>query len=107
METTKEDLIKERSKARLKKEAKKKIQTTMIGALSSVEKHFGELWGGSSATPSPEQARMRNIFEELRTEILDKGNAQIRNMDSEIEAYDVNWSGYHMQLPLSPIIKGR
>ena len=41
----KEELLKERSKTRLKKEVKKRIQTTMIGALSSIEKHFGSLWG--------------------------------------------------------------
>jgi hypothetical protein len=43
---------------------------------------------------------MRDIFEELRTEILDKGNIQLRNADAEIESYDVTWKNYHINLPI-------
>tara|TARA_A100001201_G_scaffold21819_1_gene24325 strand:- start:1227 stop:1541 length:315 start_codon:yes stop_codon:yes gene_type:complete len=98
----KEELLKERSKTRLKKEVKKRIQTTMIGALSSIEKHLGSLWGNDTDNPTPEQAVMKEVFEELRTEILDKGNNQIRNIDSEIETYDIVWNKYHYSLPLKP-----
>ena len=35
------------SKERLSKILKKKIQTTMIGALSSIEENFGFLWNNS------------------------------------------------------------
>jgi hypothetical protein len=45
---------------------------------------------------------MKEVFEELRTEILDKGNNQIRNIDSEIETYDIVWNKYHYSLPLKP-----
>jgi hypothetical protein len=45
---SKDDLYKEKSKDRLTKNCKKKIQTTMIGALSSIEDHLGFLWGHKS-----------------------------------------------------------
>ena len=40
----KADRFKEVSKERLLKISKKKIQTTMIGALSTLEEKFGFLW---------------------------------------------------------------
>ena len=104
MDNRKQEIINERSKTRLKKEIKKRIQTTMIGSLSSVEKYFGFLWGENSDKElTKEQMHMREVFEEMRTEILDKGNSQIRNSDSEIENYDVIWNKYHINLPIKKI----
>lgn len=104
MDNRKQEILNERSKTRLKKEIKKRIQTTMIGSLSSVEKYFGFLWGENSESElTKEQMRMREIFEEMRTEILDKGNSQIRNSDSEIENYEVVWTKYHINLPIKKI----
>lgn len=97
----KKEILNERSTNRLKKEIKKRIQTTMIGSLSSVEKYFGFLWGEDSDSElTAKQEQMREVFEEMRTEILDKGNAQIRNADAEIETYDVTWNKYHINLPI-------
>jgi hypothetical protein len=104
VDNRKQEILNERSKTRLKKEIKKRIQTTMIGSLSSVEKYFGFLWGENSESElTKEQMRMREIFEEMRTEILDKGNSQIRNSDSEIENYEVVWTKYHINLPIKKI----
>lgn len=104
MDNRKQEILNERSKTRLKKEIKKRIQTTMIGSLSSVEKYFGFLWGENSDSElTKEQMRMREVFEEMRTEILDKGNSQIRNSDSEIENYEVVWNKYHINLPIKKI----
>lgn len=85
---------KEVSKDRLCKIAKKKVQTTMIGSLSSIEKHLGFLWGHGEAVEdlSPEQAAVRALFEEARAEILDRGNTQIRNLETEILNYDITWN---------------
>lgn len=99
----KQEIVNERSKNRLKKEIRKKIQTTMIGALSSVEKYFGFLWGENVDNPTKDQLRMREVFEDMRTEILDKRNLQIRNSDAEIETYDVTWNKYHINLPIRKI----
>jgi|TARA_R100000008_G_C3513187_1_gene129926 hypothetical protein len=93
-------ILEQRSKIRLKKDIKKKIETTMIGALASVEKYFGSLWGFDAPNPTQEQAQMKEVFEELRSEILDKGNAQIRNAESEVENYDVTWNKYHINIPI-------
>lgn len=95
----KEEKTKEVSKGRLFKITKKKLQTTMIGALSSIEKHFGFLWGNDDQYLTAEQKEMRLIFEEARSEILDKGNTQIRNLENEFVNYDVVWKKNTIFLP--------
>ena len=100
----KEDLYKEKSKERLNKICKKKLQTTMIGALSSIEEHFGFLWGHESDEPlSEDQEKMRLVYEELRSDVLDKGNTQIRNIDAEFTQYDITWNRYQYQIPVKPL----
>lgn len=103
MDDKKREILNERSKARLKKEIKKRIQTTMIGSLSSIEKYFSHLWCDDCLNPTPEQSRMKELFEEMRTEILDKGNHQIRTAEAEVETYDVVWNKYHINLPIRKI----
>jgi hypothetical protein len=96
----KEQRYKEVSKDRLLKISTKKIQTTMIGALSSLEKQFGFLWGhDQDGEMSPEQQHMKDLYEEVRSEILDKGNNQIRNLETEFNYYDINWLRYRMVIP--------
>jgi len=95
---------KEKSKDRLNKNFKKKVQTTMIGALSSIEEHLGFLWGHESDDPlSEEQEKMRLVYEELRSDVLDKGNTQIRNIDAELTQYDITWNRYQYQIPIKPL----
>ena len=96
----KKTLLEQRSKVRLKKDIKKKIETTMIGALASIEKFFGPLWGHDNPDQTPDQARIKELYEDLRSEILDKGNTQIRNSESELESYDVTWNKYHYNIPI-------
>jgi hypothetical protein len=85
------------SRDRLKKIADQKIRTTMIGALSAIEKEFGFLWedGDNAST-------MKEIFDRTRSQILDLGNNQIRTFDTEIEQYEVKWNRYHLDLPVRP-----
>lgn len=85
----------QKSKAKLSQNLKKKIQTTMIGALSSIEKHFGFLWEHQDI-PESKKEEMRNVFNDLRSDILDKGNHQLRNVDAELSNYEVLVDkGYH------------
>ena len=92
---------KEVSKERLLKISKKKIQTTMIGALSTLEKGFGFLWGHKSSEPlTPEQEHLKEIYDEVRSEILDRGNNQARNLEAEFANYDINWLRYQITLPV-------
>ena len=90
--TDKTNKYKEVSKDRLLKISKKKIQTTMIGALSTIEKHFGFLWG-----------HVKQLFDEVRSEILDRGNNQARNLEAEFNHYEINWLRYQITLPVKDI----
>jgi len=95
-----EKLVKERransSKERLKEIASKKVKTTMIGALSAIEKKMGFLWENDS-----EQAvEFRQLYESIREEILTIGNNQMRNLSEELNQYTVEWQRYRMNLPV-------
>ena len=99
--TLRDDKFKYDSKTRLSKILKKKVETTMIGALSSIEEHFAFLWTSSDGQPiSEEQKIMFEAFQRVRSEILDKGNTQARNIDAELNQYDVKWLRYSMTLPI-------
>ena len=78
------------SKERLKKIAAKKLQTTMIGALDSIEKHLQTIWDNDEV--------LHEKYELIRQEILDRGNDQIRKLNTEIDQYDIEWLRYHLQL---------
>jgi hypothetical protein len=90
------------SKHRLSKILRKKIETTMIGALSSIEEHFGFLWLENSPYSDEEKATMLDLYNKVRSEILDKGNTQSRNVDAELAQYEVKWQKYTMTIPVKP-----
>jgi hypothetical protein len=97
-----ENRNKEVSRDKLFKTAKKKIQTTMIGALSTVEEMFGFLWGMGlpEEEKSEEQKKIQELYEDTRAKILDRGNTQIRNLESEFVNYDVSRKKYLISLPM-------
>jgi hypothetical protein len=105
--SVREDKYKQDSRDRLSKILKKKVETTMIGALSSMEDHFSFLWLSKEGELSPEQIIMYEIFQKVRSEILDKGNTQCRNVDAELAQYDVKWLRYQATLPVYTRIKGK
>lgn len=88
-----------KSKYRLSDNIKKKIETTMIGSLSSIEKYFGFLWENDKLTEE-EKAKYRALYNELRSEILDKGNHQLRNVDAELANYTIKFEGYRYQFTI-------
>ena len=88
------------SKDRLSKILNKKIQTTMIGALSTIEENFGFLWEQMEGKTAQEQELMKDLYKKVRSEILDKGNNQARNIDAELAQYDVEWLRYTMKIPV-------
>jgi len=89
------------SNDRLLKIARKKIQTTMIGALSSIENNFGFLWNAENASDiTDEQQHMKDIFDQVRSEILDRGNNQARNLEAEMSQYEVKWLKYNINIPV-------
>lgn len=88
------------SKDRLSKILKKKVQTTMIGALSSMEKYFGFLWNNDTNKLTEDQKKMLELYQAMRSEILDKGNHQARNIDAELSQYNVEWLRYNIIMPV-------
>ena len=100
---SREDRYKEVSKDALFKASKKKIQTTMIGALSTIEEHFGFLWGFELPEDqlTPKQKHVKSIFEDVRAKILDRGNTQIRSLESEFVNYEISKKKYFINLPVA------
>jgi hypothetical protein len=76
---------------RLKLTVKKRIETTMIGAIASIEKQFED----NMNDPQFEQ-----VFAQLRQEILDKGNNQIRALDGDFDSYEITKKKYHYKFPI-------
>lgn len=79
------------SRETLKRHITSKLKTTMIGALASFEEAFGYLWGRGldEEDLTPEQIKNRDVWELVRTEVLNKGNNQLRAAMSEIDLYSV------------------
>ncbi len=102
LKSAREERHRDLSKDTLFKGAKKKIQTTMIGALSTLENSFGFLWGMniSDEDKTPEQKKLYDIYEEARSQILDRGNTQIRNLESDFVNYEIVRKRHYITLPI-------
>ena len=102
LKSAREERNKDMSRDKLFKAAKKKIQTTMIGSLSTLESSFGFLWGfeAEEEDRTPEQKKLFEIYEEARAQILDRGNTQIRNLESEFVNYDITHKNHYINLPV-------
>jgi len=98
--SVREDKFRQDSRDRLSKILKKKVETTMIGALSSIEDHFAFLWTSKDGGMSPEQKIMYDTFQKVRSEVLDKGNTQSRKVDAELAQYEVKWLRYQTSMPV-------
>lgn len=94
------------SKDRLSKILRKKVETTMIGAISSIEDHFSFLWEAKDSEMTEEKKFMYETFQKVRSEILDKGNTQARNVDAELNQYEVKWMRYSIEMPVKPNKEG-
>jgi hypothetical protein len=91
----KEEKEKEISKEKLLDASKKKVQTTMIGAISTVEKYLDFLWEDEGS----QQEDFKKIFQDIRSEILDRGNTQIRNLENEFLNYEIVRKKHSINLP--------
>jgi len=75
----------------------KKFQTAIIGALARCEEYLGELWGhglDDSELTNEQLDFKENIWENLRKDILDYGNSQLRNALDEMDTYTISWNKY-------------
>jgi len=82
------------SRARLFKITSTKVRTAFIGALSSFEQNFGELWGHRlpESELTDEQLEWKQLWEECRTAVLNNGNHQIRAVENEMGQYLISWN---------------
>jgi hypothetical protein len=60
------------------KDIETRIRTTMIGSLHRIEKSFGYLWNHGSESKSDLELEFEDKWEDLRLDILNHGNHQIR-----------------------------
>lgn len=88
---------KRESKRRLETIIKTKMTTTMIGALDAIEKNFGFLWDSDS----DEAIHMKNVFDDVRKQILDNGNKQIKSVQEELKRYDIEWLRYETKMTVA------
>src|SRR3990167_11036375 len=92
------------SKERLLKICTTKVRTTMIGALESIEKRLAPYYTVEDGKkPTNEQLELRRLYDEMRQEILDRGNHQIRNIEKEFEQYEIDWKRYKLVLPVTQL----
>lgn len=87
------------SKERFKKIVIRKLKTSFIGAISEFEIAFGqELWGHglSSESLTDVQRANKDKWEQVRTNILNKGNTQIRALVAEMDLHTVEFRGYRI-----------
>jgi hypothetical protein len=81
---------------RLRFYIEKRLQTTMIGALSKFENNFGFLWGHNVPEEeelTQEQLEFSDLWETTRNQILNQGNEQIRNLKEDF----YRWGGVFKQ----------
>ncbi len=92
------------SKIRLENIIATKLRTTFIGAIDAFERTFGDLWGYNSDKPlTKSQKEMKQLWQQVRNDILDLGNNQLRAAQLELENHTIKWNRYTMILPVKPI----
>ncbi len=96
----KDELIARGSKKRLKTITDRKFNTCFIFPLSEFETAFGSMWGHGLEDEelTAEQKMYKAKWDQVRMNILNKGNAQRRALQTEIDLYDVRFERYHMEI---------
>ena len=69
------------------KSTKKRFETSMIGTLARIEDFFGFLWGDGKSNLTQKEYEYKRLWEELRTEILNHCNYQMRAAIDEMKDY--------------------
>lgn len=81
------------SKEKLKASVRHKIRRTFVGCLDILEKELMALGIDKES----------ETFKSIRKKILSVGNDQVRNMEAELEKYNIEFIPYHITLKvLSP-----
>lgn len=83
----------------LRKVVTTKIQTTMIGALSAIEEILSPIIN--------QDGHSKALYEKCRQRILDNGNQQKRNVDKELELYNIERIMYTYNMKVRPLREDR
>ena len=86
------------SRRQVVKQLETRFKTIMIGCLSRFEAEFGNLWNNELEPSNSKEAYFREKWEELRSDILDHGNNQIRQGLEELSEYINSVDKYHLQV---------
>lgn len=89
------------AKEALSKILKKRIETTMIGALSTIEDNLSFLWDNDKNATEDHKISMLELYKKVRSEILDKGNYQARNIELDLSNYEIKLQKYHYDIPVN------
>lgn len=84
---------------RLIKIIETKVRTSFIGALAQFEELIGkELWGFGKPNDKCDEDELywRKLYQQVRTNVLNNGNAQLRALQSEIIHYSIEWNRYQL-----------
>lgn len=81
------------SRQKLRASMRHKIKRTFVGCLGAIEKELG----------IPQDNTHEELFKRLRGQILSLGNDQIRNMEAELERYNIEFIPY--QFTIMPLEK--
>lgn len=65
----------------------KRFQTAMIGSLARIEDYLGFVWGHNQDMISIEQADNRQLWQDLRDDILDHNNYQMRAALNDVKKF--------------------
>lgn len=79
--------MKQESVNKLTNNVEKRFQTTMIGSLARIEEYLGFVWGHNQDMLSVQQADNRQVWQDLRDDILDHCNYQMRGALTDIRKY--------------------
>lgn len=66
---------------------KKRFETSMIGTLARIEDFMGFLWGDDKDNLTQKEYEFKKLWEELRTEILNHCNYQMRSAIEDLKDY--------------------
>lgn len=88
-----EKITGENAKNDLLDKGQKSINTTMIGALNDLEKIMGHLWGHQTKNLSLEQQRNKELWEQVRESILDRGNASYEKFKYHLGRFKIAYNG--------------
>jgi hypothetical protein len=75
-----------------------RFKTIMIGSLARFEKEFGHLWNNNAEPSNNQEEYFSEKWEDLRHDLLDHGNNQIRQGIEELNMYLNNVEKYRLQV---------